>query len=102
MGFSRDVSWGSPEAGVASAAPCSLQALIERLAGDGVPAAVVMVDGALHAPLAPMPDDWREARLKTASGMMTLTRKPGAIVVVAFANADEALLAAHAKVCAAL
>jgi hypothetical protein len=102
MGIETDVPWGTPEAGVAGAAPCPLLPLLKRLGDDGLPAAVAMVDGALHPPMAPLPEDWRDVRLKTKAGMVTLTRKPGAIVVVVFSNADDALKAAHAKVCDAL
>src|SRR4051794_9569189 len=102
MGHARDVAWGSVKAGISGALPCPLAKLTARLGEDGLPTAVAMIDGALQYPRAPVPDDWREARLKTAAGMITLTRKAGAIAVVAFANADEALLTAHAKVCAAL
>ena len=102
MGLEVVVPWGSPEAGVASAAPCHLPPLLAKLAADGLPAAVAMLDGDLHMPLAPLPDDWRDVRLKTTAGMITLTRKPGAIAVVVMANADDALKAAQAKVAAAL
>jgi hypothetical protein len=76
--------------------------LTERLAEGGLVAAVAMVDGGLQSPRAPLPDEWREARLKTPAGMITLNRKPGFIAVVAFANADQALLDAHATVCGAI
>src|SRR4051794_8943953 len=101
MGLEVVVPWGSPEAGIAGAAPCPLAPLLTKLAADGLPAAVAMLDGALHSPLAPLPDDWRDVRLKTAAGTVTLTRKPGAIAVVVFANADDALKAAQAKIAAA-
>jgi hypothetical protein len=102
MGLEVVVPWGSPEAGVAGAAPCPLPPLLEKLAKAGLPAAVAMLDGALHMPTAPLPEDWREVRLKTAAGTLTLARKPGAIAVVVFANADEPLKEAQAKVAAAL
>lgn len=102
MGLEVLVPWGSPEAGVAGAAPCPLVPLLEKLAAAGLPTAVAMLDGALHSPTAPLPEDWREVRLKTPAGAVTLTRKPGAIAVVVFANADDALKAAQGKVASAL
>jgi hypothetical protein len=102
MGFETDVPWGIPEAGVASAAPCPLLPLLQRLAAEGLPTAVAMVDGALQPPMAPVPEDWRDVRLKTTAGMVTLSRKPGAIKVAVFGNADEALKEAQGKVCEAL
>ena len=102
MGHELTIAWGSAVTGVSGAAPCPLPPLLEKLNADGLPAAVVMVDGGLHAPMAPLPEDWRDIRLKTAAGTVTLTRKPGAIAVVVFANADEALKAAQAKIADAL
>jgi hypothetical protein len=102
MGLEVLVPWGSPEAGVAGAAPCPLVPLLEKLTADGVPCGVAMLDGALHMPAAPLPEDWREVRLQTGAGAVTLTRKPGAIAVVVFANADDALKAVQAKVATAL
>ena len=61
-----------------------------------------MVDGALHAPTAPVADGWREVRLKTAAGMVTLKRRDGAIAVVVFGNADPALTTAQAAIADAL
>ena len=87
---------------MASAAPCPLPQLLEKLTGAGLPATVVMIDGALHAPRGTLPEDWREVRLKTAAGMVNVTRKPGAIAVMVFGNADDSLKAAQAKVVEAL
>jgi hypothetical protein len=102
MGLEKHVPWGSAAAGVGGSAACPLSGLLQKLAADGLPAAVAMVDGALHAPMAPLPEDWREARLKTAAGMVTLARKPGAISVVVFASADDALKDAQEKIRSAL
>jgi len=54
-----------------------------------------MVDGALHAPSAPIPDGWRDVRLKTYAGAVTIKRREDGIAVIVFGNADAALQAAQ-------
>ena len=75
---------------------------IARLAGEGFPCAVLMVDGQLVMPRAPLPAAWREVRLKTPAGMVTLARKADGIAVLVFGNADAPLVAAQERVAAAL
>jgi hypothetical protein len=79
-----------------------LDALIERLAADGLTAMVVMIDGALVAPGSPPPAGWREARLRTPAGTITLARRPGGVAVVVFGNAGEDLRRAQEQVAAAI
>ena|SRR5687768_12913742 len=65
--------------------------VLERLANAGVTAQVAMIDGTLVMPGKPLPKAWRDARLKTPAGTVTLLRRPGAVAVVVFGNADEGL-----------
>jgi hypothetical protein len=81
---------------------CAIAEVLARLARDGVRAQVMMVDGNLHAPNAPVKDDWRDVRLKLPAGMLSLKRRPDGIAVVVFGNADTALMDAQRRVAAAI
>jgi hypothetical protein len=82
--------------------PCPLGPVLAALAPAGVSATVAMVDGVLRAPGAPLPDDWREVRLRTPVGMITLRRHPTGIAVIVFGNAEAALQEAQRKVAGVL
>jgi len=86
--------------------PCtSLQPvapLLERLAASGLACSVLMVDGQLHPPRGPVPDGWRDLRLKTPAGTVSLKVREGGVAVVVFGNADAALAAAQRAIAAAL
>jgi hypothetical protein len=87
---------------VACAGACSLAPVLERLAASGMACTVLMVDGALVAPRAAPPAEWREVRLKTPQGMVSLVRRGGEVAVVVFGNADAALVEAQRRVAEAL
>jgi hypothetical protein len=87
---------------VACAGDCPLAPLVARVAAAGLPCLVAMVDGVLCALGAPPPADWRDARLRTPAGTVTLRREAGAVRVVVFGNADAALLEAQRTIAAAL
>ncbi len=87
---------------VAHTGPCAISGVIERLARAGVAAQVIMVDGNLHAPGAPVRDDWRDVRLKLPAGTVSLKRRPDGIGVVVFGNADPALTEAQRAVALAI
>jgi hypothetical protein len=87
---------------VARTGPCPVAPLLERLAAAGLPCSVIMVDNALHAPNLPVKDDWRDVRLKTPAGTLSIKRRPDGIAVVVFGNADAALQAAQRTVADAL
>jgi hypothetical protein len=87
---------------VSAAGGDEIAPLLQRLADRGQAVSVIMVDGALHAPSLPVPSGWREVRLKTAAGMVTLKRRADGIGVVVFGNADAALTAAQQLIAAAL
>jgi hypothetical protein len=78
--------------------PLPLRPVLEALGAAGVPAVVAMADNALRAPTAPLPDEWRDVRLRTPAGMVTLRRQGGGIAVLVFGNADAALQAAQRAV----
>jgi hypothetical protein len=76
--------------------------LLKKLAAAGLSASVLMVDGNLHPPQMPMPASWRDLRLKTPAGTVSLKRRPDGIAVVVFGNADAALLAVQKTIADAL
>jgi precorrin isomerase len=82
--------------------PCPLEPILARLEAAGIPASVVMMDNVLRAPKAPLPAAWRDARLRTPAGLVTLRRHPQGIAVVVFGNADSALQAVQRRVAEAL
>jgi hypothetical protein len=51
-----------------------------------------MIDGELAFPDEAPPESWRELRLSTSSGMVTLRREPGHVSLVVWGNADRPLL----------
>src|SRR6185503_1076154 len=87
---------------VVPVAEVRLDEVVARLAEGGITAMVVMVDGALLAPGKPVPEGWRDARVRTPAGTVTLARRPGAVAVVVFGNADDALRAMQEQVARAL
>jgi crotonobetainyl-CoA:carnitine CoA-transferase CaiB-like acyl-CoA transferase len=69
--------------------PSALAGLRER----GHSVQVAMVDGALVLPTAPLPSQWRDVRLKSEAGMLTVARRGAAVSVTVFDTADGALQA---------
>jgi hypothetical protein len=72
-----------------------LATLVERLTAAGMTAMVVMIDGALVAPGKPFPEEWRDVRVRTPAGTVTIVRRPQGVAVVVWGNADDALRAAQ-------
>jgi hypothetical protein len=66
-------------------------ALAELLAERGFPVQMRMIDGELAFPDEAPPEGWRELRLGTPGGMVTLQREAGAIALVSWGNADASL-----------
>jgi hypothetical protein len=75
--------------------PVGLAMLLDRLAAAGLPSALAMVDNVLQGPGATPPAAWRDARLRTPAGVVTLRRVPSGVAVVVFGNADGPLQAAQ-------
>jgi hypothetical protein len=63
---------------------------------------ILMMDGALVSAEATLPVGWRDVRLRTPAGTVTITRRDGALAVVVFGNADQNLLAIQKKIAALL
>lgn len=72
-----------------------LATLLGRLAAAGLPSTLAMVDNVLQGPGATLPAAWRDLRLRTPAGMVTLRRVPGGVAVVVFGNADDTLRTAQ-------
>jgi len=87
---------------VARSRPCPLTHILDALAAAGLRSAVAMVDNVLQGPGAALPLEWRDVRLKTPAGMVTLRRSPSGVAVVVFGNADAALQAAQRMVAEAV
>jgi hypothetical protein len=74
---------------------------LAALAAGGLVCQIVMVDGQLVHPSAAAPVTWREVRLRTPAGMVTLARRVDVAVTV-FGNADAALLETRDRIARAL
>jgi hypothetical protein len=81
-----------------AAAELSFPSLLERLAAGGLPCAIIMIDGALVAPGAVPAAGWRDVRLRTPAGMVTLARRGAGLALTVFGNADPALLEAQRRI----
>jgi hypothetical protein len=66
----------------------------DLLARRGFPVQVRMIDGELALPDETPPEPWRELRVGTPQGMITVRREPDRVHVVAWGNADAAMLQA--------
>jgi hypothetical protein len=76
-------------------ASLGLATLLDRLATAGLPSSLAMVDNVLQGPGATPPAAWRDVRLRTPAGVVTLRRVPSGVAVVVFGNADDALRGAQ-------
>jgi hypothetical protein len=65
-----------------------------RLAGQGYPVQLRMIDGLPAFPDEEPAADWSELRAGTGAGMVTLRRTPDGVSVVVWGTADPALRAA--------
>jgi hypothetical protein len=87
---------------VARPGPLPLDALLARLAGDGLACTVAMIDRQLVDPRQPPPSTWSEARLRTPSGMVTLARTSDGVRVLVFGNADAPLIEVQQRIADAI
>ncbi|HTU20325.1 MAG TPA: hypothetical protein VMG10_19835 [Gemmataceae bacterium] len=69
-------------------------AVRDFLAQRGFPLQMGMIDGQLAFPDELPPDSWREVRLRTPQGMVTVRRDGERLVFVTWGNADAAMLQA--------
>ena len=87
---------------VARRFPVALAPVLERLTSLGLPCTMAMVDGQLVMPRSAPPLEWREVRLRSPAGMVTLARREGGVAVLVFGNADAAMIEAQRRICEAL
>src|SRR4051812_17641293 len=80
----------------------SIKSLLGALKASGFPTTVMMIDGQLVMPNAEPPPTWRDIRLRTPGGAVTLARRESAIAVVVFGNADAAAQQAQRRVADAI
>jgi hypothetical protein len=83
MGVERVVTFAGPPPGWA--------AIQKEAAAAGLALSVRMIDGLPAFPDEEPADGWREVRVSTPGGMISLRQSPGAIAAVVWGNADEAL-----------
>jgi hypothetical protein len=72
-------------------APPAWQAIRAQLQQHGYAVQVRMVDGQLAFPDEEPPEGWRELRIGTPGGMITLRREADRITLVVWGNADVGL-----------
>jgi hypothetical protein len=87
MGLDRTVNFASGQ-------PPAYQRVSELLQRCGFPVQLRMIDGQLAFPDEMPPESWRELRLGTPQGMVTVRREKDRIVCVTWGNADRSLLQA--------
>jgi hypothetical protein len=83
-------------------APPDLRVALDRAGRAGLACTVAMIDGQLCLPTANIPERWRELRLRTEAGMITLERRIAGVAVVVMSNADERLKEAQRRLAKAL
>lgn len=76
----------------------SWEAIRTHLQQVGESGQLRMIDGLPAFPDEEPADTWSELRVGTAAGMVTVRRRPGALVCVTWGNSDPALGAALGKV----
>jgi len=67
------------------------KAVVEHLARKNLPIQMRMIDGQLAFPDQEPPADWRELRIGTAGGMITIKREADGVRLVIWGNADANL-----------
>lgn len=88
---------------VTVAGPRPIEDALAALTAAGQPCQVLMVDGGLVMPTAPLPARWTEVRLRGRAGMLTLRRSAsGDLTIVVFGNAAPELLALRDQLASAL
>jgi hypothetical protein len=91
MGLDRTIRYPTPETP-------SWEAVRVQLARVGEPAPLRMIDGMPAFPDEDPPADWKELRVGTTAGMVSIRRTPGALTCVVWGNADAGLSAGWSKV----
>jgi len=91
MGMDRTVRFPAGE-------PPAWEAIRDHLRRAGEDGALRMIDGLPAFPDETPEPGWRELRVGTAAGMVTVRRGPASLACVVWGNADDALRAAWDKV----
>jgi hypothetical protein len=73
--------------------PPSWQSIRDQIAAKGLTVQLRMIDGLPAFPDESPEDGWRELRISTAGGMMTLRLEAGRLSVVVWGNAGSDLMA---------
>ena len=81
MGMERIVTFTGP--------PPSWASILKEIPGMTV--TIRMIDGLPAFPDEMPEDGWKELRVSTPGGMLTLRQEPGRLKIVAWGNADEEL-----------
>ena len=76
--------------------------LADLMAQRGLPLQMRMIDGELAFPDEAPPDSWRELRVGTSAGMITLRCEADGITLVIWGNADEPMRQAWNELARAL
>lgn len=92
MGLDRTIRFTSAEAP-------SWEAIRTQLARVGEAAPLRMIDGLPAFPDEVPEPGWKEVRVGTTAGMISIRRGPAALSCVVWGNADSALKAAWDRVC---
>jgi len=74
----------------------------QRLDRLGIACRLLMIDGELSLPDETPRDDWRELRLGTQDGMITMRREADGMRLVIWGNAEPGLLAARDTIAGAI
>jgi hypothetical protein len=91
MGLDRTIHYSVPQTP-------SWAAIQGELARVDVAVELRIIDGLPAFPDETPDDGWKELRIGTSAGMITLRRREGAITCVVWGNADETLSAVWSKV----
>jgi hypothetical protein len=83
MGMERIINLAS--------APADWAAIQREAAAAGLGVTVRMIDGLPAFPDEVPEPGWREVRISTASGMMTVSQRPGRMAIVVWGNAEGKL-----------
>jgi hypothetical protein len=65
--------------------------VVDLLAERGFPVDMRMIDGTLTFPEEPPPESWRELRIGTPGGMITVRRTDNGVAIVTWENADDSM-----------
>ncbi len=92
MGIERHIRFGGRETP-------DWPAVRERLFGCGEPGTIRMIDGMPAFPDETPEAGWRELRVGTAGGMVTVRRTDGGFAVIVWGNAEGELLRGWDRTC---